>query len=111
MLLALYVPMKMCACLVKDRKSVVAPRKPDAASASRMVELSTVRVLEFSSETLRSGVVVLSSDAPQGSALLFLRGAPAVIKTLVEPASVPRDFDQVLYQQYVGYTSSKCGNQ
>ena len=63
-----------------------------------MATLSVKKVLEFSSETLRSGVVVLSTDAPPGSALLFLRGAPAVIRSLVNPSTVPPDFDQVLTQ-------------
>ena len=44
---------------------------------------------------IRSGVVVWSDDAPKGTALLFLRGAPAVIKDLVQPESVPEDFNQV----------------
>ena len=51
--------------------------------------------MEFTSQTLRSGVVVWCDDAPKGSALLFLRGAPAVIRDLVQPASVPPDFNQV----------------
>jgi len=37
----------------------------------------------------------LSSDAPKGSALLFLKGAPAVIKGFVDPTTIPKDFDQV----------------
>ena len=74
---------------------MILPRRPDAESALSMVKLSIVRVLEFSSQTLRSGAVVLSDDAPPGSALLFLRGAPAVIRSIVKPASVPPDFDQV----------------
>ncbi len=71
------------------------PRRPDARSSAEKVMLSIKRQLEFSSQTLRSGVVVISTDAPKGSALLFLRGAPAVIKSLVTPTSVPPDFDQV----------------
>ena len=43
----------------------------------------------------RSGVVVWSDDAPKGTALLFLRGAPTVIKDLVQPKSVPGDFNEV----------------
>lgn len=71
------------------------PRRPDASSASRLATLSVKRVLEFSSQTLRSGVVVSSSDEPLTSALLFLRGAPAAVKSLVDAASIPPDFDQV----------------
>ena len=79
---------------VQDRDTVVLPRRPDARSSSNMAKLSIVKVLEFSSQTLRSGVVVMTKDAPRGSALLFLRGAPAVIKNLVDPATVPHDFKQ-----------------
>ena len=81
-------------CVLQDRETVVLPRRPDASSTSRMVLMSIVKVLEFSSQTLRSGVVVLADDRPQGSALLFLRGAPAVIRGLVDAATVPADFDQ-----------------
>lgn len=42
-----------------------------------------------------AGVVVLSEDAPRGSALLFLKGAPAVIQSLVDPATVPETFAEV----------------
>ena len=80
---------------VQGRETVVLPRRPDARSPADKVKLSIQRQLEFSSQTLRSGVVVVSTDAPQGSALLYLRGAPAVIKSLVTPTSVPPDFDQV----------------
>lgn len=75
---------------------MVLPRRPNARSAASTVKLSIMKVLGFSSETLRSGAVVLSEDAPHGSALLFLRGAPAVIKSLVDPATVPANFDQVI---------------
>lgn len=64
-------------------------------SPSLQVKLSVVKAMEFTSQTLRSGVVVLSDDAPKGSALLFLRGAPAVIRDMVQTASVPPDFNQV----------------
>jgi len=81
---------------MQDRQTVVLPRRPNARSASSTAKLSILKVLEFSSQTLRSGAVVLSEDAPHGAALLFLRGAPAVIKSLVDPATVPADFDQVI---------------
>lgn len=44
-----------------------------------------------------SGVVVLSGDAPRGAALLFLRGAPTVIESLVDPATVPHNFEEVWF--------------
>ena len=74
---------------------MVLPRKPSALSDVRMATLTVLHVLEFNSQTLKSGVVVTSDDAPPGGALLFVRGAPGAIKGLVRPASVPADFDQV----------------
>ena len=82
--------------VVQDRESITLPRQADMRSAATTVKLDIVKVLDFSSQTLRSGVVVLSSDAPRNSGLLFLRGAPSVIRGLVDSDSVPTDFDQVL---------------
>ncbi|KAL0023496.1 hypothetical protein WJX79_002152 [Trebouxia sp. C0005] len=78
-----------------DRDIVVLPRKPDHVSDSRTAKLTITKTLEFSSQTLRSGVVVMADDALPGSALLFIRGAPGIIKDLVQPSSVPVDFEQV----------------
>lgn len=39
--------------------------------------------------------MVLSDHGPPGSALLYLKGAPDVISRMVQPASVPPDFQQV----------------
>ena len=77
---------------------MVLPRRPDKASAARVAELTVVRVLEFSHELLRSGAVVITSDAPKNSAMLFMRGAPSVIQSFVEPTSIPEDFEQVTAQ-------------
>ena len=89
-----------CSLLLQDRKTVVLPRKPNALSDARMATVKMLHVLEFNSQTLKSGVVVLSDDAPPGGALLFVRGAPGAIKGLVRPASVPQDFDQVAFGTY-----------
>lgn len=84
-----------CVPFAQDRETVVLPRTPDTISPARMVRLSLVRVLEFSSHSLRSGAVVIPSDVSDGSGLLFLRGAPVVIRSLVRQESVPPDFDKV----------------
>jgi magnesium-transporting ATPase (P-type) len=84
----------VCAC-VQDREHVVLPRQPDHTSEALLAKLSIAKVMDFTSQTLRSGVVVWSDDGPRGSALLFLRGAPAVIRDMVQPNTVPPDFNQV----------------
>ena len=78
---------------LQDRETIVLPRQRTAASSSGATKLSILKVLQFSSQTMRSGVVV--SEAPSSTvAMLFLRGAPAVIRGLVNPATVPEDFDE-----------------
>ncbi len=74
---------------------MVLPRQPDHTSEALLAKLSIAKVMDFTSQTLRSGVVVWSDDGPRGSALLFLRGAPAVIRDMVQPNTVPQDFNQV----------------
>ncbi|KAL0030049.1 hypothetical protein WJX79_003470 [Trebouxia sp. C0005] len=79
-----------------DREHVVLPRQPDHTSEALLAKLSIAKVMDFTLQTLRSGVVVWSDDGPRGSALLFLRGAPAVIRDMVQPNTVPQDFNQVM---------------
>jgi len=74
---------------------VALPRKPDQHSGSRQAELHILRVLEFNPENLKCGAVALSNDAPLGAALFFVKGPPLVIKELVQPSTVPHDFDEV----------------
>ena len=69
-----------------------------------MVNLSILRVLDFNSQTLKSGVVITSDDAPDGSALIFIKGAPNVIKDTVMASSVPSNYDQVTHC----FKDSKC---
>lgn len=84
---------------MQDRDKITLPitgfGSSDRHRQNRTSELSIVRVFEFSSQMLRSGVVVVASDGPPNSARLFLRGAPAVIRDLVHPSSLPADFDKV----------------
>ena len=86
---------------LKERQVVVVPRRPDHLSKSRRCKLTILKTLEFSSQTLRSGVVVLADDVVPMFTLLFLRGAPGIIKDLLHPSSVPANFDQVSYNPRV----------
>ena len=85
---------------MQDRHTVVLPRRADRQVQATTVALRILKVMEFSSQNLSSGVVVQSSDAAPRSALLFLRGAPGVIKAMVQTASVPLNFDQVNSQVF-----------
>jgi magnesium-transporting ATPase (P-type) len=69
-----------------------------------------VRRFEFSSALQRNAVVVREAGGHPGSGsgsdryLLYAKGSPEMIRTLVDPASVPEDFDRVLgeYTREVG---------
>ncbi len=84
------------------------PRQPDHTSEALLAKLSTAKVMDFTSKTLRSGVVVWSDDGPRGSALLFLRGAPAVIREMVQPNTVPEDFNQVSSNEFALGADTIC---
>lgn len=88
--------MAKAAALLQERDKVIVPRKPSRHCTKPTATLHILRTLEFSSQTLRSGVVAHASDGLPGVARLFIRGAPAVIADLVQPSSLPADFDQVL---------------
>ncbi|KIY92781.1 ATPase type 13A2 [Monoraphidium neglectum] len=62
---------------------------PSAAAA-------IVRRFEFSSALQRNLVVVRRPAAVGGGYALYAKGSPEMIRTLVEPGSVPEDFDRVL---------------
>lgn len=74
---------------------MVLPRKADRTSNARLVTLDILKVLEFNTQTLKSGALVRAHGADPNSAILFLRGAPGVIKSMVRNQLVPTDFDQV----------------
>ena len=81
--------------LTQDRNTVVLPRKADNKSNAWLVTLDILKVLDFNAQTMKSGALIRARDADPNSALLFLRGAPGVIKSMVGNQSVPTDFDQV----------------
>lgn len=80
---------------MQNRNTILLPDKAHGHSKTHTTKLSLLRVFSFQSHTLRSGAVVLSDPGPPGSALLYLKGAPDVISRMVQPASVPPDFQQV----------------
>lgn len=73
---------------------MVLPLKADSSSQAHLVTLNILKVLPFNVQTLKSGVVVKAKHGPDAG-LLFVRGAAGVIKSMVQPGSVPQDFDKV----------------
>ena len=70
--------------------------KQDAKSraSSQIVKLHILKSFEFNSQILMSGALVTSSDLPATTGLLFVKGAHAAIKGLLQPASLPADYEQ-----------------
>lgn len=74
---------------VQTPNTVVLPMKASSTSRAHTSTLHILRVLEFKVQSLKSGVVLQDSSAFSNQGLLFVRGAPGVIKGLVQPASLP----------------------
>ena len=63
-----------------------------------------LRVFEFNSQILKSGVVVSSDDSQSSTGLLFVKGAHTAIKALIPPTALPPDFDEVAPPRPAGPT-------
>ena len=82
--------------MVQDRNTILLPGKTKSGySTSHKLRLSILRQLSFDALTLRSGAAVECDQGPVGAALLFLKGSPDSIRSVVDPDSVPDDFEQV----------------
>lgn len=85
-----------CSCAwLQDRHTIVLPRKPDQKSQSQSAKLQLLKVFEFNAQSLKSGALVSSDDTASGTGLLFVKGAHTAIKSLILPALLPPDFDEV----------------
>ena len=88
---------------MQGRETVALPLKADTTSQARLVTLHILKVLPFNVQTLKSGVVIQADHDHAGSntGLLFVRGAAGVIKSLVQPGFLPKDFDKVQGIRYM----------
>ena len=49
---------------------------------------------------MKSGAVVVPEDAPEGTALLLVKGAPNVIKHMTRTGNIPENYDRVMARCY-----------
>ena len=56
--------------------------------------LRVLKVFDFSSQLMRMSSVVLDNSSNQ--IISFMKGSPEKIKQMVDPASLPNDFDEDL---------------
>ena len=66
------------------------PHKPAA-----LTTLQVLKCFNFEPGLMRSGVIATQPEGPPGTALLFVKGAPGMVKPLVRHETLPHDFDQV----------------
>ena len=57
--------------------------------------MNVLKRFEFESRLMRSGVVAVDSQGQPGTALLFVRGAPARVEQLIKGGVLPSDYQQV----------------
>ena len=85
--------------MLQERNTVVLPHKASRKQdVSYLIKLQIIKRFEFTSHTMKSGAVVVPEDAPEGTALLLVKGAPSVIKHMAKPGTVPANFDMVQLQ-------------
>ena len=88
-------------CLPQDRQTVVLPQAGKqgvrSRASSQTAKLTILKSFEFNSQLLMSGAVVTSTDLPATTGLLFVKGAHAAIKGLIQPALLPVDYEQVCF--------------
>lgn len=96
--------------LMQGRNRVTLACMPNRREEASIEHLTIHQVLQFDSQTHKSGVVVTSDSAASGSAFLFIKGAPRAIRDTVDPASVPTNFDQARQHltAYLPWTSWDC---
>ena len=71
------------------------PHKPAVPTT-----LQVLKRFDFEPGLMRSGVIATHSQGPPGTALLFVKGAPGMVKPLVRKEVLPADFDQVGHEYY-----------
>lgn len=87
-----------CAMLdgLQEHNTVVLPHKTSRKQdVSCLLKLRIIKRFEFTSHAMKSGAVVVPEDAPEGTALLLVKGAPNVVKQMARAGSVPENFDRV----------------
>ena len=87
------------ALLVQERDLVALPLQGSTSAnphqPAALVTLQVLRRFNFEPALMRSGIVAAEHEAAAGTALLFVKGAPSKIKTLLRKSTLPDDFQQV----------------
>ena len=83
---------------MQDKQTIVLPLSTEQGSLGQTAtwpsKLRILKAFDFNSLTLMSGALVASDDTEPGTGLLFVKGAHTAIKALLQPASLPADYDQ-----------------
>ena len=80
---------------MQAHNTVTLPYRRSHNEVSYLVKLQVLKRFGFTSQSMKSGAIAVPQDDPDSRAILFVKGAPGVIKHLADPATVPDNFFQV----------------
>lgn len=80
---------------MQERDLVSLPLRVEPGRPTTITKLTVLKRFEFESRMMRSGVVAMDSEGQPGTALLFVRGAPARVEQLIKGGVLPSDYHQV----------------
>lgn len=87
---------------MQGQNTVVLPHKASRKQdVSCPIKLNVIKRFEFTSQTMKSGAVVVPEDAPEGTALLLVKGAPNVIKHMARAGNIPDNYDGVIARLFL----------
>lgn len=79
----------------RDLLTLPLKRSTNPRGPAALRRLRVLKRFSFEPGLMQSGVVAAETTAPAGTALLFVKGAPAKMKPLLSRRSLPQDFQQV----------------
>lgn len=98
--------------VVQGQNTVVLPNKASRKQdVSCPIKLNVIKRFEFTSQTMKSGALVVPEDAPEGTALLLVKGAPNVIRHMARAGNIPDNYDRVMtrcFKIVLHYTLAYC---
>lgn len=80
---------------LQAHNTVTLPYTARRNEATYLVKLETLKRFEFTSQTMKSGAIAVPQDESDDTAMLFIKGAPSIIQSMADAATVPANFAKV----------------
>ena len=85
--------------IMQERDQIALPLKGNVGQReTASARLNVLKRFSFEPALMRSGVIAAQHNAPAGTALLFVKGAPSKVKPLLRGSTLPHDFQEVCHQ-------------